>query len=255
MLLRDVRGAALARIVLAIALSGIGFAPVAQATDIPTEMPTAAGPLDLNDDEIDWRLGFITERLDGSRSRASIWNVAWTVVNAGTLGWMIYEAESDADTDDRGRAIAEASKAFIGLMDLYVLRPLRAREGADELASMPEATHSQRIAKLKKAEAILMRNAERANARYGWQVHAGNVLLNFAGAGAIWATGGGTSEALTSAFAGIAGGEAMIWTEPGQPRRDLLDYQNLTGGSTFAEVPRAWRLVAIPGGLAVARDF
>ena len=36
------------------------------------------------------------------------------------------------------------------------------------------------------------------------------VLLNFAGAGAIWATGGGTGDALISAFSGIAGAELMF---------------------------------------------
>ena len=108
---------------------------------------------------------------------------------------------------------------------------MKARYGADEIAHMPQATHSQKLAKLKKAEEILERNAKRADDRYGWQVHLGNVLLNFAGAGAIWATGGGTGEALTSAFAGIAGGELMMWTEPGQPRHDFADYQNLTGGN------------------------
>jgi hypothetical protein len=238
-----------------LAVFATSLPPIAYPADIPTQVPSAARPLDLNDDEIDRRLAFIRERLEGSRSHASIWNMAWTAVNAGTLGWTIYRAESDSDTDDRGRAITEASKAFIGLMDLYIFRPMTARHGADELSFMPESTHAQKLAKLKKAEEILLRNANRASYRYGWQMHVGNVLFNFGGAGAIWATGGDTSQALTSAFAGIAGGELMAWTEPGQPRQDFREYQSLTGGSTFTNAPGAWRLVAIPGGIAVARDF
>ena len=34
------------------------------------ERPTAATPLDLNDDEISWRIGFITDRLEASRKHA-----------------------------------------------------------------------------------------------------------------------------------------------------------------------------------------
>lgn len=230
-------------------------AVAAPAAAAPATPPTKASPLDLNDDEINWRLGFITERLEGSKLHAQIWNGAWTVIQLGSLGYMTYKAASDDDEDDRGRAITEASKSFIGLMDLYLFRPMKARYGASEIAHMPQASRLQKLSKLKKGEEILERNAARADDRYGWQVHLGNVLLNFAGAGAIWATGGGNGDALGSAFAGIAGGELMMWTEPGQPRQDLRDYKNLTGGATFSEAPRSWHLVAIPGGIAVARSF
>jgi len=219
------------------------------------ELPTAATPLDLNDDELEWRIGFIADRLEASRKHATVWHWSWTAVGASALTWQIIEAEGDSDTDDRGRHITEASKAFISLVDLYWLRPMDARHGADELGNLPQATHSQKLARLRKAEDILERNAARADDRYTWQLHAVNVLLNFAGAGAIWATGGGDAEALTSAFAGIAAAELKFWTEPGQPLRDLDDYKKLTGGMTMSAAPSEWRLVAIPGGLAVARTF
>jgi hypothetical protein len=219
------------------------------------ELPTAATPLDLNDDELEWRIGFIADRLEASRDNAAVWHWSWTGVGAGVLAWQIVEAEGDSNTDERGRHITEASKAFLSLVDLYWLRPMDARHGADELANMAQATHSQKLAKLRKAEDILERNAARADDRYSWQVHAVNVLLNFAGAGAIWATGGGDSEALVSAFAGIAAAELKFWTEPGQPLRDLADYKTLTGGMSMSAAPSEWRLVAIPGGLAVARTF
>jgi hypothetical protein len=217
--------------------------------------PTQATPLDLNDTEIDWRLGFIHDRLEQSRRPAAIWHWSWSAIGVGTLAWQVVEAEQDSDTDDRGQAITEASKAFIGLVDLYWLRPMKARFGADELRNLPQATLSQKLAKLKKSEEILKRNAARAEHRYGWQVHVGNALLNFAGAGAIWATGGGTSDALISAFSGIAGGELMFWTEPQGPRRDLADYRRLTGGTSMVESAREWHFVARPGGIAIARSF
>ena len=240
-------------LIFALLVAGATAAIAADA--LTAQVPTRAMPLDLNEDEINWRLGFIEERLEGAKRRASIWNVAWTVVQAGSLGYNTYEAVDDDDTDDRGRAITEASKSLIGLMDLYVFRPMTARYGVSELEGMPQATRSQKMAKLKKGEEILERNAARVDDRYSWQVHAGNVLLNLAGAGAIWATGGGTGEALTSMFAGIAGGELMFWTEPSQPLEDWREYQNLSGGSSFVEPPRAWHLVPIPGGVAVARRF
>lgn len=222
-----------------------------------TGLPTVATPVDLNDAEIDWRIGFITDRLEASRKHAMIWHWSWTAVEAGTMAWQITEAANDGDTDDRGLAITEASKAFIGLVDLYWLRPMYARLGASEVSGLPQATRTQKLAKLRKAEDVLERNAARADDRYSWQVHLGSILLNFAGAGAIWATGGGTSDALISAFSGIAGGELMFWTEPGQPIRDLADYKKLTGGMAMSvsSAPAEWRLVAIPGGLAVTRTF
>jgi hypothetical protein len=222
-----------------------------------TDLPTVATPIDLNDAEIAWRIGFITDRLDASRKHATIWHWSWTAVETGTMALQITEAVNDNDTDDRGLAITEASKAFIGLVDLYWLRPMYPRLGASELTGMPQATRAQKLAKLRKAEDILERNAARADDRYSWQVHLGSILLNFAGAGAIWATGGGTGDALISAFSGIAGGELMFWTEPGQPIRDLADYKKLTGGMSMSvsSAPAEWRLVAIPGGLAVTRTF
>jgi hypothetical protein len=222
-----------------------------------SELPTAATPLDLNDDEIEWRIGFVSARLEASRKHATIWHWSWAAIDAGTMAWQIAEAVDDDDSDDRGLAITEASKAFIGLLDLYWIRPMYPRLGASELSALPQATHAQKLTKLRKAEDILERNAARADDRYSWQVHLGSVLLNFAGAGAIWATGGGTGDALISAFSGIAGAELMFWTEPGQPVRDLADYKQLTGGMSMSvsAAPREWRLVAIPGGLAVTRTF
>lgn len=222
-----------------------------------SDPPTAATPLDLNDAEIAWRIGFISDRLEASRKHATIWHWSWTAIDTGTMAWGIAEAVHDDDSDDRGFAITEASKAFIGLVDLYWIRPMYPRLGASELTHVPQATHAQKLAKLRKAEDILQRNAARVDDRYSWQVHVASVLLNFAGAGAIWATGGGTSDALISAFSGIGASELMFWTEPGQPLRDLADYRNLTGGTSMSvsAAPREWRLVAIPGGLAVTRTF
>ena len=253
----EVVGTRRARWMRAVAACAVFSVLAAGTSRAQSELPTAATPLDLNNDEIQWRIGFIADRLEASRKHATIWHWSWTAIDAGTMAWQITEAVDDDDSDDRGRAITEASKAFIGLVDLYWLRPMYARRGADELRALPQSTPAQKLAKLRKAENILERNATRADDRYSWPVHVGAVLLNFAGAGAIWATGGGDSEALISAFAGIAGAELMFWTEPGQPLRDLADYKKLTGGMSMSvsAAPSAWRLVAIPGGLAVSRTF
>ena len=62
----------------------------------------------------------------------------------------------------------------------------------------------------------------------------------------VWAFGD-SDDVLPFTLMGIAGGEAVLLT---LPRGSLSDYERYRGRSTSAG-RRPWRLVAVPGGIAI----
>ncbi|MFO1127979.1 MAG: hypothetical protein U1E66_06030 [Rhodospirillales bacterium] len=205
----------------------------------PLAVAIAADPLTpeattLSDAEIDKRLRFIEEKLDAHRLYGQIWYWGWMAVNAGgAIGTGIMAGLSN-DQDDIVNNAVSSGLAVIGVADL-VFRPLDARLGAAPIATLPEATRAERIDKLRAAEAQLRANAERAEERTSWTVHAANLGINALG-GVIIGVLGDTKDAAISAAANFAGGIAYILTQPAAPARDWREYQAMAAG-TAARAP------------------
>ena len=93
---------------------------------------------------------------------------------------------------------------------------------------MPETTRAQKLAKLRAAEDLLKRNAERAETRWGLWEHVGNVAFAGASAGVVAWQGEGGHAAIVG-LSGFLGGVAKLLTQPWAPEGDWQDYQRLTG--------------------------
>ncbi len=184
----------------------------------------------LTDAEIDQRLRFLEQRLDGSRTHGQIWYWSWLTVNGGSAVANTAFAAGTSDHDDTVSYSVQAARATIGTVNMF-LDPLEARFGADNIRDLPESSREQKLAKLRLAEDQLKRNAERTDTRYDWKQYAGNAFIN-AAAGGIIAGLAEEGEAFQVGISGFLGGIAMLWTEPWNPNNDWEDYQKLSGGST-----------------------
>lgn len=223
--------------IAAAAIVAIVRLPLADAAEQPDAARTS-----LSDAEIERRLDFIEQRLDASKRHAQIWYWSWLTINGGaTVGLSVASAIAD-DADDRAAYIPQAALAALGVADLTVIRPLEARFGAEPIRRLPEATRTQRLHKLERAEALLRGNARRAEGRKSWLLHLANFGLNGAAGLATYATGQ-TSDAIVSFATGFAAGEIYIWSEPGAPARDWQDYQRFKTRGSAAGL----RLSVVPG--------
>jgi hypothetical protein len=214
---------------------------VSHAADALTPADTA-----LPDEVIDKRLRFLEERLGARRLHGQIWYWGWMAVNGGGAVATGIMAGLSNDRDDVVTNAVSAGLATIGVADL-LLRPLNARLGAEPIEGLPEATRTERIDKLRAAEALLHGNAERAEERTSWVVHAANLGINAAG-GVIIGVLGNTKDAAISAAANFAGGIAYILTQPGGPARDWRDYQALAAERTATAPTLAVSLAPNPRG-------
>jgi hypothetical protein len=207
---------------LALAVLALGSGPTRGAEPLP--------PGAVSDAAIAERLGFIEERLDASRRHGQIWYWSWMAINAGSTVGLGVAAGLSKHEDDQVNTGVQAGVAAIGVADL-LLRPLEARFGAAPIDGLPDATREQRLAKLRAAEALLRANAERAEERTSWQMHAANVALN-AAAGGLIAGFGRPSDGLIAFATGTAGGVVNILTQPSAPAADWQEYRARFGNGT-----------------------
>ena len=216
----------------AVLLAGIFICSVSMTPRSAAIAADALTPADttLSDEVIDRRIRFIAERLEARRLHGQIWYWGWMVVNAGGAIGTGIAAGLANDRDDIVSNAVSAGLAAIGVADL-VFRPLTARLGAAPIEQLPEATRAERIDKLRAAEALLRSNAERAEERTSWVVHAANLGINAAG-GVIIGVLGDPKDAAISAAANFAGGIAYILTQPAGPARDWQAYQALAAERT-----------------------
>ncbi|MBW1783897.1 MAG: hypothetical protein JRL30_24550 [Deltaproteobacteria bacterium] len=179
----------------------------------------------LPDALIEKRIRFIEERLDAHKRHGEIWYWSWMVVNSGAVVGLSVAAGVTDDTPDRVDFASQAGLAALGVADL-LLRPLEARYGADPIRHLPEATRAEKLAKLRAAEDLLYRNAQRALERKDWVFHFLNLILN-AGVGIATGAAGDATQGAISAGAGVVGGEIYILAQPAGPEKDWRQYETM----------------------------
>ena len=140
----------------------------------------------------------------------------------GVGGWQLGVVPF-VDREERVDYYAGAASALIGVVPLLVL-PLTAMEDARSLEGKRAAGTDCRVL-LPDAEAMLGRSAVSQAEGRAWWNHVANVIVN-GGTGLLlglaydhWGAG------IFSGVAGIAIGEAMIYTQPIDSVADLAQYQ------------------------------
>lgn len=204
--------------------------PLLSAEAQPPHAERALTPLDttLADSVLEQRLRLIERKLDRSRTHGQAWYWSWMSIDVGSMVWLGIEAGLAKHEDDAVNYGVNAGLAAVGIADL-LLRPLEARHGADPIAPLAEQTREQKISKLRAAEDLLRRNAERAESRTSVAMHAGNLALNSA-AGLIVGLAGRPTDGAITFGAGAVGGIINLLTAPWRPERDWSDYKALVAG-------------------------
>src|SRR5512134_2992220 len=213
---------------IVLARSALVFVVVLAPLPGRTAEPLTPANTAMSDAAIEQRTDFIEQRLDERRTHGQIWYWSWMAINGGSMVGLATAAALSEHEDDQVNNGVQAGLGAIGVADL-LLRPLEARYGAAPLRSLPEDTREQKITKLRAAESQLRGNAERAEERTSWQMHAANVAVNCA-AGLIIGLAGRPSDGIIAFGAGTAGGVVEILTQPWGPARDWKDYERQFGG-------------------------
>lgn len=208
----------------------------------------------LSDAEVERRLAFLVRRLDERQPYGRFWQTGFTMGWTLGIGIGALQASLSNDHDDRLNGALTASKAAIGVARL-ALDPTPARLGADPIREIegegPEALRER----LRAGESQLARVAHRAERRYNWIAHAGNVALNTA-AGLTVILYGNPSDAVTQIGVSTLAGELMLWTDPWKGAEDLEDYRSLISRTGRPLEPRpSWTLAPMPGGIAFRLEF
>jgi hypothetical protein len=262
------------RLLIAIFLFASAVAPAAgeEGTTIlddgssPKPGNLTRNPPGLSDAELDARLGFLEERLDGGEQYAKIWQWGWTgfygVGAVASIGAAVtccstrksgHNNSVSGNTRHKGRTkhIVSAVKATIGTTRMLLTRH-PGRNGADEMRAIEGDSREARLARLAKGEEVLQSVAKTAERRTHWKSHAGNIGLNLAGAAFTFGFGR-TSDAWESLGVGIGVGTINILTAPKRGIQDLDDYETRFGMKTASRFN--WSVVPSAGGAALQVTF
>ena len=219
---------------------------------VPGPAPlTAEEAAQLDDEQVNKRLDFVTRSLDDNRLHAALWKYGFLAVNGGGMIAGAATAAVESDEDDRVFNILNSSLGLIGVV--YLLAdPLPGTSGADPVYLMPYATHADRAAQLAAGEKILYAAAGRAKQRTGWVLTTGNVVLNGAAASVLLARESYGNAALLF-FLNVAVGQAQILLTPWEPLTMWEEYQALiaNGGVPPDPVVR-WGIGPLPDAPGLA---
>jgi hypothetical protein len=199
-------------VVVALAIgSGIARA------DCPAESPALAA----QGDEV--RLAWIQAHLAHTAHSATEWLRGWEIGigSAGVINLAMIPVLGDTH-DHRVVFGIGAATSFIGLIPFFVRPP---RVIADSRAvDARAATSIARCAVLAEAEQRLAASAAAQRQQRAWYLHAGNVAFNV-GVTLVFGAFGHWGPGVVSGIAGVAMGEALIYTHPTDSIDDLARYR------------------------------
>ncbi|MFV1978203.1 MAG: hypothetical protein ACC649_02515 [Myxococcota bacterium] len=272
------------RVLIAISIVMAAVAPAAGGDlgtileDDSTQQDTKHDPITrnssgLSDSELDARLAFLEERLDGGERYAKIWQWGWTggyalgvVIGVGEAIFCCSNRKSGPGTrkvnggfhsakekrnEQRVTYYVTAVKGVIGTTRMLFWRH-PGRNGADSMRAIEGDSREAKLARLAEGEEVLQDVAKRAEERTNWKSHAGNIGLNLAGAGFIFGFGR-DSDAWESLGVGIGVGTLHILSAPKRSIQDLDDYQTRFGMKTANRFN--WTIVPSMGGVALKVTF
>jgi hypothetical protein len=262
------------RLLVAIFLFTSAVAPAA-GDDVTTILDDGSSPKPgnlthnppgLSDTELDARLNFLEERLDGGKRYARNWQWGWTGFYGIGIVYGIEEAITccstrksgpnnsvSGNTRHKGRTkhIVTAVKGAIGTTRMLLSRH-PGRHGAEAMRTIEGDSREAKLARLAKGEEVLQSVAKLAEQRTNWKSHAGNIGLNLAGAAFTFGFGR-SSDAWESMGVGIGFGTLNILTAPKRGIQDLDDYETRFGMKTASRFD--WSIVPTTSGAAFQVTF
>jgi hypothetical protein len=225
----------------------------------------------LSDEQVKERLGFITNSLNAGRGRAGTWLYGWlSIYSAGATAGAILAGVHWNDTKlvggipVRDREFAQdmlVGGATFGLgVAGLLIDPFVPATAPRKLRLLPEATSTERLEKLRRAEELLRQCARREKDGRSLKNHLMNAGVN-AAAGIV--TAAAFKRPWTDGLITFATGEAVsllnIFTQPMRATRDLKKYEAGGLGNSGASIParpeRKWSLGLWPGGFSFRLQF
>jgi hypothetical protein len=191
------------------------------------------------DSEIADRINFITHELNNEKTYATAWTGGWTIFNAGSAAYFYYAA---ANTHNKANQVTNmvigvgSTLATIG----NIVTPLVSMYAPHFLEQMPDGTHVQKLAKLKKAEDYLEDGADLETFGTSWIAQSINIATASAGAfvvGSLYrktmvrAGKNPTKEAIIIFCECFASGELQILSQPMQLVSSQKKYKQQYGSS------------------------
>lgn len=216
---------ATARAIVAHVAMLVGLIAAPPDLQLPVPSPEAATSVP----DLDARLAFLEEALEGPELHAEVWWWGWlsfyglAIAAQGTRLALVDDADEDARAQ-RADFVVSMVKAALGVASL-LFQPLSAAEGAEPMYRISEETSADGLRRLAAGEAALRENAIEAERRYAWWRHLALVGVNLIGGAIIWLGYDDLEKALISAGVGIGVGQIIYFTQPWQPITSYEAYQ------------------------------
>jgi hypothetical protein len=208
---------------------------------------------DLKDSEsnIKERIDFIQASFDKGRTRAEIWSYGWMGIYGAATGVQTYQAVRNGH--NRVSNIVGASESFLGLAAMTVY-PFYANSSGSNLRKLPESTPDELKNKLDKAENWLEKSYQQEKLGRSWLTHVGVLAVSLIGAGIVWHYDG-SKNGMISALTSVAGGEALIWTQPTKSMRNYNDYHRKYKDPHNSIIEKKYFFAPSPNGFVVGVYF
>jgi hypothetical protein len=208
---------------------------------------------DLKDSEsnIKERIDFIQASFDKGQARASLWFYGWSGIYGTAAGVQTYQAVRHGH--NRVSNIVGASESFLGLAVMTVY-PFYANSSGSNLRKLPESTPEELKTKLDKAENWLEKSYQQEKLGRSWLTHVGVLAVSIIGAGIVWHYDG-SKNGIISALTSVAGGEALIWTQPTKSIRDYNDYRRKYKDPYNGIIEKKYFVAPSPNGFVVGVYF
>jgi hypothetical protein len=212
-------------------------------------------PDNISVKELDTRFLYIKNSLDNERNHSYWWQHGWEGYYVTSSLVQLSLAATADSSDDEVRFGVGVFKSALAFSAMF-MDPLPATDGADSLSSPTQGesnsqvqTRAQKIERLKRAEALFKRRADRSKNIHTWSRHGSAILFNLATAGIV-SVFGNDKDAIASGIGGILVSEINIWTQPYQGIQDWQDYQSLKSNNK-----RSWNLQPTLNGLVINVNF
>lgn len=215
----------------------------------PTE---ASAP--RSDAEVTKRLAFIEDRLEAGRPAAERWSYGWFGAYVGSTVVQFGVALGTTDPGLRADMAVGAASSALGVLP-FAAFPFTPRFASAELAELPARTPAERARKLRLAEKLLEKCADKEAFGHGWMMQVGVLTVNV-GIGLGLALGyDRIRSGISTTLIGIAVSELQIFTQPTQAIDDWTAYQrgDLRRGEERSGV--TWQIAPAPGGMALGASF
>jgi hypothetical protein len=203
--------------------------------------------------DISQQISWIQSSLDAGGASANRWQYGWSTAYGGLTylyAGQAHTLDDDDQSHERHDAVVNSAASLVGLVGTLAL-PMKTQSAAEILRVMPEATETQKQAKLHQAETLLRQSAERETLGRSWQAHAFGAAVGALAGVAVACGEGRTGEDGLIMFAtNLLVSEIQIFTTPTRATEAWQRWQQgRPGKSAKAKSESKYFISLLPRGI------